>query len=310
MRVLASPFDEWPRAERASSVTIGVLDGVHHGHRELLARLEPSLEPTVLTFEPHPVEVLRPGTDPRLITSIKERVELLRRAGVSRVGVLHLGEIKELLPEEFVTEVLVRRLEVGHLVVGVDFRFGLNRSGDVEALVALGDRHGFEVEIVDLVPSGPAPVSSSRIRREIESGRLAAAHEMMPVRFALANTVVQGDRRGRDLGFPTANLAPPPRKVVPAMGVYAAFARTESGDTHPAAVNVGVRPTFGRGALVVEAYLMGFDGDLYGRELTLEFVEYIRPEIAFKGVDALVARMHEDVAHASGVLAGVSPTVC
>lgn len=290
-------------------MTIGVLDGVHHGHRELLSRLDSSLETTVLTFDPHPVEVLRPGTDPRLITSIDERVDLLGRAGVSRAGVLDLREIKELSPEEFVSKVLVQRLDVGQIVVGVDFRFGLNRSGDVGTLVAMGDRHGFDVEVVDLVSNGPAPVSSSRIRREIESGRLEAAHEMMPVRFTVTNTVVDGDRRGRTLGFPTANLAPPPRKVLPAMGVYAAYARTQSGEIHRSAVNVGVRPTFGQGAMVVEAYIIEFDGDLYGQPLTLEFVKYLRPEIEFDGVESLVARMQEDVEQATEALTEVSPTV-
>ena len=255
------------------------------------------------------MEVLRPGTNPRLITSIEERLGLLARAGISRVGVLDLGEIKELSPEEFVTKVLVEHLTVRHLVVGVDFRFGKNRSGDVESLVSMGGRLGFEVETLGLVSNGPAPVSSSRIRREIESGRLNAAHEMMPVRYTLTNTVVDGDRRGRSLGFPTANLEPPARKVIPAIGVYAAFARTESGEIHRSAVNVGVRPTFGDGALVIEAFLMDFDGDLYGQRLTLEFVEYMRPELEFSHVDGLVGQMREDVDRASELLNAVSPTV-
>ena len=309
MKVLDTPVEQWPPLVGPSSLTIGVLDGVHLGHRELLSRLDRTLEPTVLTFEPHPVEVLRPGTNPRLITSIGERVELLARAGVSRVGVLDLAEIKELSPEEFVTKVLVERLAARHLVVGVDFRFGKNRSGDVASLVALGERLGFAVDVVDLVSSGPAPVSSSRIRREIESGRLEAAHEMMPVRFTVTNTVVEGDRRGRELGFPTANLAPPPRKVLPATGVYGAFALTETGETHRAAVNVGFRPTFGGGELVIEAFLIGFDGDLYGQAMTLEFVEYVRPELRFDSADALAARMHDDVDWVSAVLDTVSPTV-
>ena len=309
MILLQAPLDGWPSPQAESSLTIGVLDGVHHGHRKLIGRLDDSLASTVLTFEPHPVEILRPGTDPRLITTIEERADILASLGVSQVGVLDLGEIKELTPEEFVTKVLVERLAVKHLVVGVDFRFGKNRAGDADLLGALGSRYGFEVEAVDLVAEGPAPVSSSRIRREIESGRIEAVGAMMPVRFQVTNTVVEGDKRGRALGFPTANLEPPARKVVPAIGVYAAFAHLESGAILPSAVNVGVRPTFGEGALVVEAFILDFDGDLYGQRLTLEFVEYLRAELRFDDVDALVSQMRSDVARASVLLDPVSPTV-
>lgn len=314
VKVLSSPLDSWD-ADGPSAVTIGVLDGVHFGHRELLARLDESLATTVLTFEPHPVEVLRPGTDPRLITDIDERLRLLERAGIRQVGVLDLAEIKELGPEEFVADVLVERLDVSHVVVGFDFRFGKNRAGDAGLLRQLGMRHGFEVETVGLVGTEGRPansatpaVSSSRIRREIESGRFGAVADLMPVRFQVANEVVEGDRRGRKLGFPTANLDPPDRKVAPAIGVYAAFTHTPGG-VHQSAVNVGVRPTFGSGGLVIESYILDFDADLYGQTLTVEFVEYLRPEIKFDDVDALVAQMHLDVERASQVLSATDPTV-
>ncbi len=315
MRVLSSMLSDWPDPTRESSITIGVLDGVHFGHRAIIGRLDETMLKTVLTFEPHPVEVLRPGFDPRLITTIDERLALLESAGVEQVGILDLADIKELSPEEFVERVLVERLAVRHIVVGLDFRFGKNRAGDAGLLRRLAGRFGFEVDTVALVGRGgmeansrTPTVSSSLIRREIESGRLDAVAELMPVRFRVTNTVVEGDQRGRAIGFPTANLTPPERKVVPAIGVYAAFAHTSTG-THQAAVNVGVRPTFGDGDLVIEAFILDFDRDLYGQALTVEFVEYLRPEIKFDGVEDLVARMHGDVAQASEALAVTRPTV-
>lgn len=308
MKVLQGPLSDWPEPKGSTSVTIGVLDGVHFGHRELLDRLDPGRLGTVLTFDPHPIEVLRPGSSPRLITDIDERLAILETCDVGQVVVLDLAEIKELSPEEFVGDVLVDRLAVAHLVVGVDFRFGKDRVGDTELLQSLGASHGFEVEMIDLVESGVAAISSSRIRTEIEAGQLETVASLMPTRFSLTNLVVQGDERGKAIGFPTANLRPPERKVIPAIGVYAAFAHVGE-ETHSAAVNVGVRPTFGGGDLLVEAYLVDFDGDLYGKPLTVEFVEYLRPELKFDKVDDLVERMQVDVARAIGVLSAVAPSV-
>jgi riboflavin kinase/FMN adenylyltransferase len=282
-------------------VTIGVLDGVHRGHRSLLNRLDRSLTATVLTFDPHPVEVLRPGTPPRLITTIDERVALLDGVGVECVGVLDLTEIKEQAPEEFVEAILVGKLNTAQLVVGEDFRFGKDRTGDVGLLARLGSDLGFEVDIIELVRDGDRPVSSSRIRGLIESGDVGVASELLESWFAVTNVVVDGDKRGRQIGFPTANLRPAERKVVPATGVYACFA-TVDGVHHDAAVNVGVRPTFGGGELLIEAYIIDFDDDIYGEELTLEFVAYSRPELRFAGVDDLVAQMRRDVDEAQVIL--------
>lgn len=282
-------------------MTIGVLDGVHMGHRALLSRLDPTMVPTVLTFEPHPVEVLRPGTPPRLITTIEERIELLDAAGVERVVVLDLTEIKELPPEEFVGGLLVDRLDTGHLVVGDDFRFGRDRSGDVELLKALGTRLGFNVESIELIDEGEETVSSSRIRRLIEGGQVSEAAHLLGTPFRITNTVVDGDKRGSDIGFPTANLRPPDRKVIPATGIYACFVLV--GDRrYDAAVSVGVRPTFGGGELLIEAFILDFEGDIYGEQITVEFVEYTRPELAFDGVDELVDQMNKDVSRVRGIL--------
>ena len=315
MRTLRAPRVSWPEPQGPSSLTIGVLDGVHFGHRELLGRLDQNLVSTVLTFDPHPIETLKPGTHPRLITDIGERAALLETCGIDQMVVLDLAEIKGLSPEEFVADVLVDRLDVGHLVIGVDFRFGRNRAGDAGLLRLLGGRHGFEVETIGLVASGEdaasstkPPISSSRIRTEIEAGRLDEVERLMPTRFRLTNTVVEGDKRGRAIGFPTANMRPPERKVLPATGVYAAFAHLED-DVYQAAINVGIRPTFGGGELLVEAYLIDFDDDLYEKPLTVEFVEYLRPELKFDSVDGLVAQMAKDVEETARVLTAVAPSV-
>lgn len=308
MIVREGPWTGWERVTRPSSVTIGVLDGVHRGHRELLRRLDESLLRTVLTFEPHPVEVLRPGTDPRLITTIEERIALLEDAGMGCVGVLDLAEIKEQSPQEFVVEVLVRRFSVAHLVVGADFRFGKDRVGDVDLLVDMGNELGYRVDIIELLEVVGAPVSSSRIRTLVEEGDMVEAAELLGSRFTLSGEVVDGDKRGRGIGYPTANVRPPPRKLIPGRGVYACFA-TIDGSTHQAAVNVGVRPTFGGDELLVEAYILDFDADIYGHELTLEFVQYLRPEKVFAGVDDLVERMGVDVEQARAILDVTRPGI-
>ena len=308
MRVLRDSWRNWESAAGDASVTIGVLDGVHLGHRDLIGHLGNHYLRTVLTFEPHPVEVLRPGTKPRLITTIDERLSLLEEVGVEQVGVLDLADIKELAPVDFVKSVLVDKLAAARLVVGVDFQFGKDRAGDVIMLRDLGATHGFEVDAIELVGSGVGVVSSSRIRALIEEGRVGEAADLMGSRYQLTNLVVDGDKRGLEIGFPTANLLPPIRKVIPGMGVYAAFASV-AGETFQAAVNVGVRPTFGGGNLVVEAFLLDFEEDIYGEELTLSFVEFLRPELEFDRVGDLVARMRLDVEEAREMLDAASPVV-
>lgn len=289
-------------------MTIGVFDGVHRGHRALIQRLDRASDTTVLTFEPHPVEVLMPGTLPRLITTIDERIDLLEGTGLTQVGILDLREIKELQPHEFVEEILVKRVGMRHLVLGPDFRFGKNRAGDVALLQQLGDLHGFEVEVVDLIEGENGPLSSSGIRLLIEEGKPAEAARAMTSRFKLTGPVVHGDKRGAAIGFPTANLRPPDRKVVPAKGVYAGYAHVR-GVAASAAVNVGVRPTFGGGELLIEAYVIEFERDLYGEDLTIEFVEYLRPELDFEDIDSLVAQMRLDVEQTTRLLGSTSSNV-
>lgn len=305
MRVLRGSWRGWDLGSEKSSVTIGVLDGVHRGHQALIAGLDSDLVRTVVTFDPHPIEVLRPGTNPRLITTIEERVALLESWGIDQVGILDLSEIKDLGPEEFVDEVLVRTLRVGDLVVGPDFRFGKERAGDVELLRNLGKSGEFVLRVLDLVHDDGGVVSSSRIREMVESGRMGEAEEALGYRYQLSSTVVSGDNRGMEIGFPTANLLPPERKVIPAIGVYAAFARV-GGEVHKAAVNVGVRPTFGGGDLLIEAHMLEFSDEIYDEVLTIEFVEFLRPELAFNGVDDLITAMRSDVEKTRHRLASVA----
>lgn len=298
---MTGPLVDWPSRGGRSAVTVGVFDGVHLGHREIIRRLtESGLPVTVLTFDPHPAEVLGSVTSPRLITTIEERLALLETVGVDRVGVLDLGEIRFQSPEEFVNDVLVKRLGSARVAVGPDFRFGHDRAGDVASLMGAARRHGFEVEVVDPV-THDGVISSSRIREAIEFGELDLATAMLGSRFRLGGEVVRGDSRGREIGFPTANIDPPRRKVIPQDGIYAALARVD-GNSHRAAVSIGVRPTFGGGRRLVEAHLLDFEGDLYGKHLTLEFVARIRPELMFRDVDALVARMEEDVTLTRSIL--------
>lgn len=307
MKVLTDTWTSWD-AEAESSLTIGVFDGVHRGHRALIDRLDDASTKTVLTFDPHPVEVLRPGTAPRLITTIDERIALLGSAGIDQVGVLDLSEIRELTPGEFVMEVLVKTMRMKELVLGPDFRFGRDRAGDVPLLLEMGRRHDFEVEIVDLVTDEDGPVSSSRIREMIESGRVSEAAEHLTTRFGVTGPVIHGDKRGATIGFPTANMAPPPRKVMPREGVYAAFAHVRD-IVSEAAVNVGRRPTFGGGEVVIEAYIMDFDSEIYGEQLTIEFVDYLREELDFSEVDDLIEQMGQDVAKSAELLESTAPNI-
>lgn len=294
--------DSWPVAEGPTSVTIGVFDGVHLGHRSLLSLLDRDLTPTVLTFEPHPVEVLVPGTHPRLLTTIEERIDLLAALGVERVGVLHLADIRHLAPQDFVTEILVGRLRAAQLVVGADYRFGHDRAGDTALLHTMGREHGFETVSTTLMESAGGVISSTRIRNLVAEGRPDEASACLGSLFRVTGEVVSGDRRGRELGFPTANLEPPERKVLPADGVYAGYAVVE-GRRLPAAINVGVRPTFGDSGRLVEAHLLDFSEDLYGKVIAVEFAHWLRSEARFETVEALVDQMHADVAQSRVLLA-------
>ena len=275
---------------RPRKVAVGEFDGVHLGHREVIRDSD-----TVLTFEPHPLQVIRPEAAPKLLTSLDRKVELLEGLGVEELVLIEFDRaFAQRSAQEFVDGVLHGTLQATRVSVGENFRFGHKAAGD-PALLAAQD--GFETRVTPLVEIDQEIVSSTLIRHLIQLGDVERANRLLGDPFQLRGTVVEGDRRGRTLGYPTANLVPDEALVYPGHGVYAAYANGK-----PAAVSVGVRPTFGTGrGVLVEAFLIDFQGDLYGTELRLDFVRRLRGERAFPTVDALVEQMGKDVAEAASV---------
>lgn len=289
-----------------SGVAIGVFDGVHRGHAAVIEQLvgecgRRGIESGVLTFEPHPIEVLAPGRAPALLTTIGRRTELLMALGVSWVGVLDLNDIRTMSPEDFIEKLLVDRASTRLVLVGDDFRFGHERAGDVDLLRSQGERHGFDVTALDLVSDEYSVISSTRIRGHIEEGRVAEAAVLLGRPHRVSGEVIRGEARGRDLGFPTANIHPPGRMAIPADGIYAV--RVEGAATGGGVASLGVRPTFAdAGERLLEVHLFDFDSDLYGQTLDVDFIERLRPEERFDTVDDLVAQMDRDAAAARRVL--------
>lgn len=305
MIVLRGPHRDWSVGTPGSAVTIGVYDGIHRGHQAVLADLRArsaDLPLAVITFDPHPMTVLAPERAPLLLTTQEHKLELLERVGVDIVAVLEFDlETAAMSPEAFVEEVLVKRLRARLVAVGVDFRFGRHRAGDLELLQRLGAVHGFEVDGIELI-GHEMPYSSTGIRRLIAAGDVVSAAECLGRPYELRGAVVAGDGRGRQIGFPTANLDIPKGIAIPRRGVYAVTAVIDGG-AHRGVVNVGVRPTFGGDREVVEVHLIDHDRDLYGMDVGIEFVARLRDERRFDGVDSLVAQIRADVAEANARLA-------
>ena len=293
-RVVPLP-DAQPRERR---VAVGTFDGVHVGHREVIAGSD-----TVVTFEPHPVAILHPASTPRLLTTLERKAQLAGDLGVQELVVVPFDRERAAEPAaEFVDEVIVEALRATHVSVGENFRFGHKAQGD-PALLAADDR--FETRVVPLLEVDGEVVSSSHIRGLVLGGAVEYAGRLLGAPFTVAGEVVRGDERGRTLGYPTANLVPPEGYAMPGHGVYAARARTAAGEERVAAVNVGVRPMFitGRGELI-EAYLVDFEGDLYGTELEIEFLKRLRGEKRFAGLDELIAQMGRDVETTRAIAGG------
>jgi riboflavin kinase/FMN adenylyltransferase len=277
-------------------VAIGTFDGVHLGHREVIRGSD-----TVLTFGTHPQAVIRPGTEPKLLTSPETKADLIAGLGVDELVTIPFDrEFASKTPEQFVQEVLVDGLGAERVSVGENFTFGKKAAGTAGFLAS---RPEFETRVVPLVEVDGETVSSSHIRGLVAAGEVDKAARFLGGPFLFEGEVVTGDKRGRELGMPTANLVPDERMATPGHGVYAAWAHG-----HPAAVNVGVRPTFdtGRG-LLVEAYLLDFDGDLYGQTLRIAFLERLRGEKRFDSVDDLVAQMRRDVDQARDIASATVP---
>lgn len=294
-------LDDLPADMPPLAVAVGVFDGVHHGHQALLkaAREVSDGEPAALTFDPHPAAVFAPEAAPKLLCTLEERARRLREHGAVRVLIARFdASFASQSPEEFIRVVLVERLRAKAVVVGEDFRFGRGRAGDVAALKVGGAQHQYDVVAVPPVVVDGVPARSTTIRHLLTEGKIEAAARLLGWFPSLPGVVVTGRQLGRTLGYPTANLAPPPSLLIPGAGVYAGYARLADGRAFRSAISIGTNPTVTDGPdapRTVEAYLMdGFDGDLYGQPLTLEFVRHLRPTLKFDGLPALVEQMARD----------------
>ena len=292
--------------ERETVITIGVFDGVHRGHSHLLQRLIAAAgtqyQPTVLTFANHPITVLQPGRQVSLITTLERKESLIRSQGVDQIVALEFTpELAQLSSRDFVT-LLTENLRMKGLVIGSDFALGHNREGTAERLMELGLEMGFFVEIVEPLLLDGLLVKSRVIRQKLTEGDVAVSGQLLGRSFSMAGDVVTGDRRGRTLGFPTANINVNKIMAHPADGIYATWALVD-GVRRPSATSIGVRPTFGLSERLVEVYILDFDGDLYGRELEVEFVDKLRDQEAFSSLDALVEQINRDVANTREALA-------
>ena len=295
--------------------TIGAFDGVHRGHQRIIGRAVQiararNLPFVVITFDPHPDEVVRPGSHPPDLTSSRRLAELLAGLGADALCVLPFTvDFSRLTPDEFVRVVLSERLHASAVVVGENFRFGHKAAGDVPLLVQLGDKYDFTAEGVPLLVEDGVTISSSYIRERLAAGDVAAAARALGRPHRVEGVVVRGHMRGRGLGFPTANLETPPHTATPADGVYAgwlAHLDLDGSETSrwPAAISVGTNPTFGLGDRTVEAYALDRDDlDLYGVHAAIDFAARLRGNDRFESVEALVAQMRQDVIQARGLTA-------
>ncbi len=292
-------LDEVADVER-SVVTVGVFDGVHRGHRHVIGEVVRHAEalraePVVVTFDPHPMSVVRPDRTPPALATLDHRLELIAEQSVSGVLVLPFTTTRsQQSPEDFVREVLVDALHARAVHVGENFRFGHRAAGDVTMLRELGATYGFEVVPVPLA-GGQTPWSSTYVRERLAEGDVVAAASALGRPHRVAGIVVHGDHRGRELGYPTANLGPDDRSAIPADGVYAGWLTRASGERMPAAISIGTNPTFGGTVRRVEAYVLDRDDlELYDEQVSLDFADRLRPTIRFDDVDSLLTQMADD----------------
>lgn len=283
-------------------VSIGFFDGVHRGHQTIIRRAvrqahDLEIRSAVVTFDRHPMEVVNPGSQPKLIMTLARRATTLAAQGVDLVIILAFtDELRHLEPEAFVDHVLVGPLQARRVIVGSNFRFGHKAAGDVATLAEVGPSRSFTVEGVTLLELDATVISSTEIRGALEDGDVAWAARMLGRPHLVDGVVVRGNARGKGLGFPTANLQTSRRIAIPAQAVYAGMFHLPDGSLHPCATNVGFNPTFGGQELRVESYLLDWSGDLYGTTVAVDFRHRLRDELRFQSVDALVDQMHTDVA--------------
>jgi riboflavin kinase/FMN adenylyltransferase len=303
-------YEAVPGGWGRSVVTIGVFDGVHRGHQATLGHAvkrahDLGLQSVVMTFDPHPSEVVRPGSHPAVLTEPVRKAELIEQLGVDALCVVPFTPaFSQLSPEEFVHDVLVEALHAAVVVVGDNFRFGHKAAGDVALLERLGRSFGFTVEEAPLVAADGLVFSSTYIRSCVDAGDVRAAAAALGRPHRLGGVVVRGDQRGREIGFPTANLMVHRYAAVPADGVYAAWLIRggERAGRHPASVSIGTNPTFSGRERRVEAYVLDFAGDLYGERVSLDFVAHLREQRVYEGIEPLVAQIREDVEETRALL--------
>ena len=289
-----------------SVLTVGVFDGVHRGHKKLLNALTSAAASKgflsgVLTFRNHPNSIFRDDFRPQYITSLDKRIKLLKDCGVGFVVPVTFDQNVAQLKAEKFARLLQQKLRMKGLIIGPDFAMGHKREGNLEMLSLLGSNMGFTVQEVDLMVNGGKAVRSTHIRQAIASGDMSTAEEMLGRHFVLVGKVAHGDHRGRELGFPTANLEVPADMAVPGNGIYATFAHVD-GKRHMAATSIGTRPTFDGVGRTIEAFLLDFDSDLYNRPIHLQFIQRLRDELKFDDVEALLVQMNKDVQQTREIL--------
>ncbi len=306
-----------PDTGAGTAVTIGAYDGLHLGHRAVIAEVRRAagargLKSAVVTFDRHPASVVRPESAPKLLCDLDQKLELLESTGIDLAVVIHFdAERASETAEAFVHEVLVDCLRARTVIVGADFHFGKGRGGNVALLQQMGPELGFDVEGMALVDAGGAPavggerVSSTAIRKALQAGDVEQATALLGRPHEVRGTVAHGDKRGRELGFPTANVAVPGDILLPADGIYAGWLRRADGSVLPTAISLGRRPTFYEEAdtSLLEAHVLDFHGDLYDERVAVQFVTRLRGEEKFDSVEALVEQMERDVAAARSALA-------
>ncbi|HEY5854899.1 MAG TPA: bifunctional riboflavin kinase/FAD synthetase [Aldersonia sp.] len=311
-------LDDIPADWGRCVLTVGVFDGVHRGHAQLITRAVEAarrrgVPSVVMTFDPHPMEVVRPGNHPAQLTTLSRRAELVEQLGVDVFCVMPFTqEFMKLPPQSYVHDLLVERLHVLDVVVGVNFTFGRKAAGTVETMEEMGHRFGFEVDGVKLLEEHAVTFSSTYVRACVDAGDVRAAAEALGRPHRVEGVVVHGDGRGRELGYPTANIAPPMYSAIPADGVYAAWftvlgpgptiGEVTAGKPARAALSVGTNPTFSGRTRTVEAYVLDGEADLYGQHVAVDFVEHLRGMQKFDSVEALVEEMGRDAARAREVL--------
>ena len=296
-------FENLPATARGTTVAIGNFDGVHRGHQALLAHAKKSGGKLgVLAFEPHPQEFFKPDGPRFRLTPFRAKARLLELAGVDLLFALHFDStLASLTADQFISQVLVQGLGVAHVIVGQDFQFGKGRTGNLNLLQATGDKLGFTVTTFDLVGAGPeSKISSTRIREALREGKPEIATDLLGHPWTVEGRVEGGDKRGRTIGFPTANVSLE-GYIEPALGVYAV--RVElAGKSYDGVANFGRRPTFDKKDVLLEVHIFNFEGDIYGQQIVVSFIAFLRQEMKFSGLDALKAQIAKDSEHAGRLL--------